>query len=213
MEYVPMNLEPRDTIGSGKVNRARHEGYIPGVIYGMGMEATPVQIKGSVLSDNIRHHGQNTIYNIELNHQTMQAVIRDLQVDRLKHEYVHVDLQRISLDQKREAQVPIRITGKSMAKTRGGVFNIQMENIIVEGLPADIPEYIEINVSDMQIGDHFTVGDLDFPDNLVMKNSPKELIVSLSPARSVEEDLNTKDDTPANAVPIIGNDERETNAT
>ena len=78
---------------------------------------------------------------------------------------------------------------------------------------ADIPKYIEINVSDMKVGEHLTVGDLMVPSNLTVENSPSEVVISISPARPVLEDLNTKDSTPANAVPIIGNDERETKAT
>src|SRR5690554_3919579 len=111
MEYVPLDLEVRDTIG-GNLNKTRHSGYIPGIIYGTGMEPTPVQIKESVFSSNIRHHGLNTVYDVNLNQQNMQAVVRDLQVDPLKKEYLHVDLQRVSMDQKLEAKVPVRIVGK-----------------------------------------------------------------------------------------------------
>lgn len=211
MEFIPLELEARDTLG--KLNKTRNSGYIPGIVYGQGMDPTPVQIKESVFSENIRHHGINTIYHVHLKDQDIQAVIRDMQVDHLKNTYLHVDLQRVAMDQKREARVPIRLVGRTRAESRDGVINQQMDFIEVRGLPADIPEYIEINVADMKIGDHFTVGDLLIPENLIVENDPKEMVVSLSPARSVVEDLNTKDNTPANAVPIIGNDERETKAT
>lgn len=213
MNNFPLEIEKRQSTGSGKINRIRHSGYIPGIIYGKGMEPTPIQIKESVLSENIRHHGRNTVFSVNLGDSDMQAVIRDIQLDPVKREYLHVDLQRIFMDQKREADVPIRIVGKSKHKSRGAVFNLQMDHITVEGLPANIPEYIEINVSDMKMGDHFTVADLLLPDNLVVKNSGNEIIVSLTPSRTIAEDLNPKDETPPNAVPIIGNDERETNAT
>jgi large subunit ribosomal protein L25 len=211
MEFVPLDLEARNTFG--KLHKTRNSGFIPGIVYGEGMEPTPVQIKESVFCDNLRHHGINTIYDVHLNDRNMQAVIRDLQVDHLKNTYIHVDLQRISMDHKREAHVPIRIVGRVRAESREGVINQQLEHIEVRGLPADIPEYIEINISDMKVGDHFTVGDLLIPDNLTVVNSPREMVIALSPSHSVAEDLNPKDDTPANAVPIIGNDERETKAT
>jgi|LSQX01.2.fsa_nt_gb large subunit ribosomal protein L25 len=210
MDYIPLDLETRDV--SGNLHQTRDSGYIPGIVYGQGMDPTPIQIKQTVFRDNVRHHGLNTVYSVNLNHQDMQAVIRDVQVDPLKKEYLHVDLQRITMDQEREAQVPIRIVGRKKAE-RDGVMNQQMEYIKVRGLPSEIPEYIEINVSDMQIGERFTVGDLMIPDNLLLENNPKEVILSLSSIHPITEDLNTQDDTPANAVPITGNDERETNAT
>jgi len=211
MEFVPLDVEARNSIG--KLHKTRNSGYIPGIVYGEGMEPAPVQIKESVFCDNMRHHGINTIYDVHLNDQNMQAVIRDLQVDRLKNSYLHVDLQRVSMDHEREAHVPIRIVGRSRAESREGVVNQQLNHIEVRGLPADIPEYIEINVSDMKVGEHLTVGDLMVPGSLMVENNPMEVVISMSPARPVIEDLNPKDNTPANAVPIIGNDERETKAT
>lgn len=213
MNNFPLEIEKRQSTGSGKTNRIRHSGYIPGILYGKGMEPTPIQIRESILSENIRHHGHNTVFSVNLGESDMQAVIRDIQFDPVNKEYLHVDLQRIFMDQTREAEVPIRIVGKSKAASRGAVYNLQIDHITVEGLPANIPEYIEINVSDMKVGDHFTVADLLLPDNLVVKNSKNEIIVSLTPPRTVAEDLNPKDETPADAVPIIGNDERETKAT
>lgn len=211
MEFVPLDVESRDEFG--KLNKTRSSGYIPGIVYGEGMEPAAVQIKESVFCDNMRHNGLNTIYDVHLNDQNMQAVVRDLQVDRLKNKYLHVDLQRVSMDHEREASVPIRIVGRARAESRDGVINHQLDHIKVRGLPADIPKYIEINVSDMKVGEHLTVGDLMAPDNLKVENNPGEVVISVTPARPVLEDLNTKDDTPANAVPIIGDDERETKAT
>lgn len=211
MEFVPLELETRNTLG--KLNKTRNNGYIPGILYGKDMEPVPVQIKESIFSENLRHHGINTIYQVHLKDQDMPAVIRDIQVDRLKNTCLHVDLQRISMDQEREARVPIRLVGKSRAESRDGVLSQQMEFIEVRGLPTEIPEYLEINVADMKVGDHLMVKDLLIPENLTVVNDPRELVVSLSPARPVLEDLNAKDNTPANGVPIIGNDERETKAT
>lgn len=211
MELIPLDLEARNSFG--KLNKVRNSGYIPGIVYGEGMEPEPVQINESVFCDNMRHHGMNTIYDVHLNDQSMQAVIRDLQVDHLKNAYMHVDLQRVSMDHQRQARVPIRIVGKTGPQFREGVINQQLSYIDVRGLPTDIPEYLELNVSDMKVGEHITVNDLLVPDTLLVENNRGEVVVSFSPARSVVEDLNTKDETPANAVPIIGNDERETNAT
>lgn len=213
MNNISMDVEVRNTVGNGSANRLRNTGYIPGVIYGKDIKATPIQIKGSVLFDNLRHFGQNTVYNVSLNNENMQTVIQDIQVDPLKKEYLHVDLHRISLNEKRDAQVPVKIVGKSKQERYGGVFNQQSDFITVKGLPQEIPEYIEINVSDMKIGDCLKVGELIVPENLEIINNPNEVIVSLTPSKPVTDDLNLQDDTPANAVSIIGNDERETNAT
>ena len=213
MDYISMDVQLRDTVGNGSVNRLRNNGYIPGIVYGKDMEPTPIQIKNSVLYHTLKNYGQNTVYNITLNNQSIPTVIQDIQLDPLKREYLHVDLHRVSLDEEREAEVPIRVTGKSMVERSGAVLSHQLDHITVKGLPQDIPEYIQVNVSDMKPGECLKVSDLIVPDNLTVLNSPNEVILSLTVPKSITEDLNLTDDTPADAVPIVGNDERETNAT
>jgi len=208
-----MDVQLRNTVGNGSASRLRNNGYIPGVVYGKDMEATPIQIESSVLFHNIRNYGQNTVYNITLNNQNIPAVIQDIQVDPLKREFLHVDLHRVSLNEEREAQVPVKIVGKSKHERLGAVFTQQIDEITVKGLPQDIPEYIQVNISDMKVGECLKAGDIVMPDNLQLVNSPDEVIGSLTPSQPITDDLNLKDDTPANAVPITGNDERETKAT
>ena len=87
MNNISMDVQVRNTVGNGNANRLRNSGYIPGVIYGKDMEATPIQIESSVLFQNLRHYGQNTVYNITLNNENMQTVIQDIQVDPLKKVY------------------------------------------------------------------------------------------------------------------------------
>ena len=178
MELIPLDLEARNSFG--KLNKIRNSGYIPGIVYGEGMEPEPVQIKESVFCDNMRHHGMNTIYDVHLNDQSMQTVIRDLQVDHLKNAYMHVDLQRVSMDHQREAHVPIRIVGKTGPQFKEGIINQQLSYIDVRGFPADIPEYIELNVSDMKVGEPITVNDLLVPDTLLVKNNPGEVVFHFS---------------------------------
>ena len=108
MDYIPLDLETRDV--SGNLHQTRDSGYIPGIVYGQGMDPTPIQIKQTVFRDNVRHHGLNTVYSVNLNHQDMQAVIRDVQVDPLKK--YHLLISADKPDQEREAQVPIRIVGR-----------------------------------------------------------------------------------------------------
>ena len=213
MNNISMDVQLRNTVGNGSANRLRNSGYVPGVVYGKDMEATPIQIESSVLFHNLRNYGQNTVYNINLNNEYIPAVIQDIQVDPLNRQYLHVDLHRVSLNEEREAQVPVKIKGKSKHERSGAVFSHQLDHITVKGLPQDIPEYIQVNVSDMKVGDCLKVGDLIIPDNLEVINSPDEVIVSLTPSKPITDDLNVKDDTPADAVPIIGNDERETRDT
>ncbi|HEY8422919.1 MAG TPA: 50S ribosomal protein L25 [Thermoclostridium sp.] len=213
MNNISMDVQLRNTVGNGSASRLRNNGYIPGVVYGKDMEATPIQIESSVLFHNIRNYGQNTVYNITLNNQNIPAVIQDIQVDPLKREFLHVDLHRVSLNEEREAQVPVKIVGKSKHERLGAVFTQQIDEITVKGLPQDIPEYIQVNISDMKVGECLKAGDIVMPDNLQLVNSPDEVIGSLTPSQPITDDLNLKDDTPANAVPITGNDERETKAT
>lgn len=213
MNNINMDVQIRNTIGNGSANRLRNNGYIPGIVYGKDMEPTPIQIKNSVLFHTLKNYGQNTVYNVTLNDESIPAVIQDVQVDPVKREYLHVDLHRVSLNEIREADVPVKIVGKTKHERSGAVFNQQLSHVTVRGLPQDIPEYIQVNISDLETGDCLRIGDLVLPDTLEIINDSNEIIGSLTPAEPIANDLNLKDNTPADAVPIIGNDERETKAT
>ena len=213
MNNASMDVQVRNTVGNGSANRLRNDGYIPGIVYGKGMEPTPVQVRNSVLYHSLKNYGQNTVYNITINNENIPAVIQDIQLDPFRREYLHVDFHRISLDEELEAEVPVKIAGKFMVERSVAVINHQLDSITVKGLPQDIPEYIQVNVSDLKPGECIKVCDLFVPENLTVLNNPNEVIVSLTVPKPVLEDLNLQDNTPADAVPIIGNDERETNAT
>jgi len=185
MRNASLKVEPRKALGGAKVRRLRKEGYIPAIVYGKEIEPTPVTIKVSDFRESLAKNGRNAVYNVELKGgKAFPIVIREIQLDAIKGNYTHVDLQQVSLTEKRRASVPVRITG-TLAE---GVILHQMDQVEVECLPLDTPEYIEADISLLKIGDSLTAKDLKLPANVEMLSSPEDMIATVTEIRqNIEE--------------------------
>jgi large subunit ribosomal protein L25 len=181
-----LEIEKRDSIGGSKVKRLRKNGFIPAIIYGKGIEPVPVTVKKSDFRESIIKNGKNAVFNVEVEKgKPFPIIIKEIAYDNLKNEYVHVDLQVISLTEKRRASVPIRIIGREVIEMSKNVLIHQMDQVDVECLPLDMPEYFEADASEMKTGENFTAGQLDIPDNISLISSPDDVIFSITEAKEI----------------------------
>jgi large subunit ribosomal protein L25 len=184
-----LKIEKRDAIGGTKVKRLRKSGLIPAVIYGRNFDSTPVAVKKSDLRESIIKNGKNAVFNVELKKgKPFPIIIKEMSYDNLKNEYVHIDLQAISLTEKRHAMVPVRIVGREAIEASKRVIVHQMNEVEIECLPLDTPEYFEAEASELQPGESFTAGQLFIPENIVLVSSPDDVIFSVTEARQIVEE-------------------------
>jgi large subunit ribosomal protein L25 len=182
-------IEKRDAVGGAKVKRLRKSGFIPAVIYGKGFDSTPVAVKKSDFREGIIKNGKNAVFNVELEKgKPFPIIIKEMSYDNLKNEYVHIDLQAISLTEKRRAMVPVRITGRDAIEASKRVLVHQMNEVEIESLPLDTPEYFEADASQLQPGESFSAGQLVIPDNVVLVSSTDDVIFSITEARQIVEE-------------------------
>jgi large subunit ribosomal protein L25 len=150
--------------------RVRVKGKIPAVVYGaaepaIAIEVDPKQIQKILHSDT----GHNSIFDLEITGSTAKtkAMIVDWQYEPIKGTLMHIDLKRIALDKAMRVEVPIQLVGSAIGvKTQGGILDQVLREVEVECLPGDIPSHIDVDVTQMSIGDVIRVADLPHSDKL-----------------------------------------------
>jgi large subunit ribosomal protein L25 len=150
--------------------RVRVRGRIPAVVYGaaepaVAIEVDPKQIQKILHSDS----GHNSIFDLEITGSTAKtkAMIVDWQYEPIKGTLMHIDLKRIALDKAMKVEVPIQLTGTAVGvKVQGGILDLVLREVEIECLPGDIPSHIDLDVTEMSIGDVRRVSDLPHSDKL-----------------------------------------------
>ncbi|HXO22473.1 MAG TPA: 50S ribosomal protein L25 [Thermoanaerobaculia bacterium] len=190
MSEMTIEVQKRDKTGTNENRRLRSAGFIPAVVYGAGKQTVPIQLDRKTLLDLIKASGggsENAIFLLKLagsGGQERHAMIHDLQVDPVTRQVVHIDFQRILMDQKVRIQVPIELTGTAYGvKVEAGVLDFVHREVQVECLPGDIPKHLELDVTALRIGQHVEAGALPLPAGVVLLEEPDRVIVSLSHAR------------------------------
>ena len=177
-EQIVVEVEKRLTTGKNAANRLRAQDQIPAVLYGGGkdMETWSLQVPRKTLA-TLLNKGlhSNAIFKVNLKgtSQTRHVMIRDLTLDPVSRKMLHVDFVRVLLDRRLRVKSEIAIEGvPSGVKNAGGILNIVTHEILIECLPADIPESVKVDVSAMEMHDSLRVSDLKLSDKIkVLENA------------------------------------------
>jgi large subunit ribosomal protein L25 len=192
METLIIEAEPRDDFGKGPNRRLRSQGRIPAVVYGGEEETLSVSVDPKDITDILRSHGGgNTIFELSIKGRegTTSTMIKDYQIEPIKHELLHADLVRIAMDNVLSLSVNVEIIGTPVGvKTEGGMLDFVTRTIDISCLPKDIPETIEADVSNLAIGDHLRVSDLTFPESVTLETEPGVVVAHVIAPKKVEEE-------------------------
>ena len=190
-----LEAKSRDTFGKNESRRLRREGWIPAVLYGGSPQGErpvgmPISVDPKTLSRILHSEsGMNTLISLALDGgQPTSVMVRELQRDPVTHRTLHADFYRIAMDKTMRVTVPIVFKGEAQGvKTQGGLLDVVHREIVVECLPADIPERIELDVSELVLGAAIRVKDLT-PDPKWKPASEAELmLVHVILPKAVEE--------------------------
>jgi large subunit ribosomal protein L25 len=184
---IKLEANPRAERGKNASRRLRAAGLVPVTVYGGGQEAASTSIVKREFAALLRAHGRNMIFTLNVDGASTPVKVADMQVDPIKGNLIHLDLMRISLTEKSKFEVPIRTVGESEGvKTFGGVMDIVTHSLEVRCLPTDVPEAVEVDVSNLGIGDNFKVGDLKLDGKIEVLDDTDKVIVTVGAPR-VEE--------------------------
>jgi len=194
--------------GKGASRRLRKQNLVPAIIYGGNEEPTAISIKLNELVKSLEFEAFfSHILTINVDGEEHQAVIKDLQRHPAKGFPMHADFQRIVKGQKIHMNVPVHFTGREDAPgtAAAGVLSTLVSDIEVICLPSQLPEYLEVDVSGMEIGDLFRLSDIKLPEGVViheleLEDGHDRTIVNMQPP-TVEEVDEDADDVDADEVP------------
>ena len=182
----------RENSGSAQSRRSRGEGNIPAVVYGLGMEPVSVEIDAREFTNALKTDaGSNVIFNLEIGKNKYTALAREIQKHVYRNEFLHVDFIQVDLSQTVDADVQVNFTGIPMGvKEEGGVVQTVNSTITITALPTNIPTSLDLDISELNVGDNLAAADVDLPEGVELANDEDDsiLITITIPRAAVEEE-------------------------
>ncbi len=195
MAQINLNVQKRTALKKQEVKRLRKKGAIPGVVYGKHTEPISIQIDDKDFS-SLAHgeHGaslESILINLNIGDggktEKKTTLIKELQHDQFTGAVTHIDFNEISMSEKIHTRLPIITTGEAKGEKQGGILDYALREIEISCYPADLPEEIRIDISDLGPHDSIHVRDIDLGDKVEILNDGDLPIVSIIVPRIVEE--------------------------
>ena len=190
-----LNIESRTDLGKGHSRRLRRQGKVPAVLYGGGQNPAPIMLDQTKLLHQMEREAfQTSILTLILGKETQAVVVKDVQRHPAKRRVLHLDFQRIVEDEKITLLVPIHYTGQDDAigvKEQGGEVAIIVADVEISCLPRDLPEFLELDISELELNQRMNLSDLGTPEGveiLALTHDQNPTIVTINPPRQEEED-------------------------
>lgn len=211
-EKVTVKAERREGRGKNDTGRLRREGKVPMVVYGGGGESVAVVANLSDVAAILRSDsGHNTVFSLDVEGVGASDVIfQDRQIDPLRGRLVHADLRRLTKGEKIEVTVPIHLVGEAEGvKSEGGVLDQSLREIKLLCEPANIPDFIEVDVTHLKAGEAVHVSDIKADANLELHEAPETLIAAVVVVREEELEPQLESAGEPEVVDAKGDDEGE----
>lgn len=190
-----LNAEPRSDMGKGASRRLRHAGKVPAIMYGGDKDPEALTLSHNEVLRNLEHEAfYSHILTVKSGGSETQAILRDLQRHPSKAVIMHMDLQRVSATEKLKTQVPVHVLGEEAAVgvKAGGLVSHDLTEVAVECLPKDLPEFIEVDISELGVGESIHLSALSVPEGVTLTELARGedhdiSVVSIHAKRVVEE--------------------------
>jgi len=190
MLEVKIKTNKRTKVGKQQANYLRKNGLIPAILYGHGEETINISIPEKEFCHLLqKEKGENIIIEIELpGDKIKKTIIKEIQRNPVTSRILHVDFQHLIMTEKVHMQVPIILTGTPEGIKSGGVLEHLLRKINVKCLPKDIPPHIEVEVSELKLGDSVHISDLSV-ENVEILEEPTETITTILIPKIVKEEV------------------------
>lgn len=182
---MKLKAQKRERLGTSASKQARNDNKVPATIFGSDIEPQSVLIDRKEFDELLRELGRNAVFNIDLDGEETQVLIKNIDLSALKPEIYNVELNALTKGQK--VTVPVTIVLEGLEDVKEGVVTQTLNEVEVETDPLDIPTEITLNVSDLVIGDTVVVSDLKVPENVTVLAEAEETVVVVAAPRVEEE--------------------------
>ena len=188
----------RGDIGSNKVKKLRKDALVPGIVYRRGEATRSFAVDEIEFTKLFRQVGTSALFELDLEGEKIPAIVKSVQRDPVKGNVIHIDLQKLDMEQRIKLQVPITLLNRDSIALQPSILMQMMDTVEIECLPGDIPESVGIDVSGMDFNTPLLVKDLEImkDDKLTVLTDHEQVICSLNPP-SVAIEAAEDEETPA----------------
>jgi large subunit ribosomal protein L25 len=189
MATASLSATRRSGTGKGNARALRREGQIPAVIYGHARESQPLAISARDLEKLLSHiSADNTVVEIAVDGGTSRALIREIQRHPFKRAILHVDFQEIVAGEKMTVRVPLRLIGTPVGvRLGGGIIDHTLRELTISVDPASMPNQIEVDITDLELGQSIHVAGIKVPDGVTVLDEPGAAVVVIATPRAAVE--------------------------
>ncbi|MCW2277022.1 50S ribosomal protein L25 [Heliophilum fasciatum] len=188
MDRMALGVQTREKADKQLVKALRRRGALPGVVYGQGKPDMLLSLDAKELGRLLTSRGQGLVdLRIDGGEKRELVMIRDVQRHPIDRTLRHVDFQRVAMDQPVDIELPLVITGEAPGVKTGGVLQVALRTVGVSGLPQHLPAHIAVDVSGLEMHEKLTVGDLQLPEGVQLRDDQDKVILSIVAPRAVVE--------------------------
>lgn len=192
MSELVIEVQSREKTGKNHNRRLRAAGEVPAVVYGSGLDPAAIQVDRKTVDELLRKtEGDNPVFLLKLagTDKSRHCMIRELLTDPITGSMLHIDFQRIDLKKEVHVSVQIELHGTPVGvKTDGGMLDFVTRELEIWALPNSIPPRLDLDVSELLVGQHVEAGQVELPEGVRLETEPERVVVSIHGKAAAEED-------------------------
>ena len=187
-KFEKLNVDIRKEHGTSAARRTRLQNKVPAVVYHSGIEAIPLSVDKTSLNKALRT-GQ-MIFEVNVEDKNQFVLVKEIQYHPVTDEIIHIDFQKVKEDEKISLEVAVRSSGEAQGVKLGGLLVQMLNSVTIKCKPAEIPEFLEIDVTDMEMNTNLFVKDITLPTDVEMLTAEDIAVVSVQePKQEKEEEV------------------------
>lgn len=194
-ERATMPIEKRENTSTRLSRQLRNKGFVPASISSRGKESISVSVKRDDFIKNLTKHGRNYLFNLDLEGKdTIIAMVKNMYYSPIKRDLIAIDFQQISLDEDIKIDLDVRLVGRDIVEFKKLLVILHMNQVPVKGLPQFIPDFLEIDVTDLEADDKITIADIKLPKGILAEDEEDRVVVTVTRPKMVEEETEEDED-------------------
>ena len=179
MKRVQLKAEKREVSTKGMLNKYRNEGFIPGIVYGENLNGLSVIINEREFLVIAKKEGRNVLVDLHIQGNVYPTIFKEIQKNPIGGKILHVDFEAVNLEKPIYTTIPVVTKGEAKGIKMGGILDQELYKVEVEGLLTDIPDNIEVDITDLEIKNVYYVKDLKIPEKIKLYTPLDAVVVSV----------------------------------
>ncbi|MBP8625544.1 MAG: 50S ribosomal protein L25 [Syntrophorhabdaceae bacterium] len=189
MEETIIKADIRKGSGKSVARKLREQGHIPAVLYGRDTQTQMITVSAKEWKKLSKHLKRNAILKMQIQKNggtiEMPVMVKDVQREVCRDNIIHIDFLHVSMERKIQVEIPIHLVGEAKGLINNGIIEQHLMRIVVECLPTQIPDKIDVDITDLDIGDSIHISDISYPGLRFLEN-PEIAIVTVIPPETEE---------------------------